>query len=495
MEKTYPDSLARSILLVGILLCLGLVPQVSPAVVRGRAAALAGDPALAAQELGRAARQLPWRTDLWLLAGRNAAQAGQIDTALQYYTQAIQSSPGSLAGSALFGSQDWLSLGEAYLQHGDLAHAIQAWQIAAQTFGPSPVTSQRLYQAYLAQGDVSAAIDELETLVSLNPQEAQYPYQLGLLLAASQPERALEVLQQAAQLDPSLQRNFEAIRRSILSARRSEDPAYTLVVIGRSLAALDEWELAAQAFLQAVTLRPDYAEAWAFLGEARQQVAQRTPVPAGATAPEQDGLSELQTALKLDPNSLAANALLALYWTRQGRPELALPAMQLTAALDSHNPTWQVALAGLLAQQGDLDTAYRLLLQAAELSPYDPSPLYHLINFSLSYGYRVKEVALPAARQALLLAPQSAAGLTWYGQVLFYTGDLASAERFFQRALSSQPDYAPAHLGLGSVYLFNGDQSAALAEFRTAYSLDPTAPTAEQAQRLVETYLPGTVFP
>jgi tetratricopeptide (TPR) repeat protein len=50
------------------------------------------------------------------------------------------------------------------------------------------------------------------------------------------------------------------------------DPAYQQILIGQRLAELGEWDVAEAAFTAAVSLAPNYAEAWAFLGETRQHL-------------------------------------------------------------------------------------------------------------------------------------------------------------------------------------------------------------------------------
>lgn len=489
------QKLPWQLLLLVLLLWLGLLPQYAPAVAPLRVAAGQGEPAAALQQTLTALRWLPWRSDLWLQAARLAQQAGDLSRASAFYRRALQLSQDTLQEPRLLTVEDWLALGEIYLQSGEAAQARLAWQTGLERCGPSAALYQRLLQLALAQNDLSAAAHALEALIALEPEEAQYPYQLGLLLVAQKPQRALDYLQQAARLNPALQPSYLAVQRSLLSSRRSEEPAYRLLEVGRTLARLGEWELAAQAFWQATQLRPDYAEAWAYLGGARQQLAQGRPSATGATTPASDGLPELQTALALDPQLLSANAFLALYWSRQGRPDLALAAMQFTAARDPRNPVWQIELGNLLAQSGDLDAAYQHLSRAVQLSPYDPQPLLEVVRFALRYGYRLEEVALPAARQAVLLSQGSAESLTALGQALLLLSDLANAERFFQRALQAEPGLASAHLGLGLSLLYRGEMDAAFQEIRLAYQLATDSALAQQAARLAELYFPQRPFP
>jgi tetratricopeptide (TPR) repeat protein len=117
--------------------------------------------------------------------------------------------------------------------------------------------------------------------------------------------------------------------------------------------------------------------------------------------------------------------------------------------------------------------------------------LRQLAAFSINYDYRVQEVALPAARQAVLIDRKDPASQDIFGQTYARLENPLLAERFFKRALQADPDYAPAHLHLGALYLLQSDWSLAeyhLSRASTLSSLD--APAAAEASRLLQRYFP-----
>jgi tetratricopeptide (TPR) repeat protein len=322
----------------------------------------------------------------------------------------------------------------------------------------------------------------------LQPQDAPLHYRLGLLLATQDPPAAQAYLDQAAQLDARYQPAASSIRRAALSARFAEDPAYTLLAVGRALAALGEWSAAGQAFQQAVLLRPDYAEAWAYLGEARQHAGQGTlllTVPATTG----DGQLELRKALELDPQSLAAHTFLALYYARRGGFDLALETLRQAILLDPGNLALQVQLAGLLAASGDLYQAKETYVQAIERSPQNPAYARALVQFCLDYDFEIEQTALPLARRLAAQYPGDPDSLDVMAQVLTQQGDLHSARRFLARALALDPAHPAANLHLGQVYLLQGEAARALDHLRRVASLAPGSPEATQAQRLIDDYL------
>lgn len=430
----------------------------------------------AAGQIAAAAHQIPERADLWESAGHFALSGGDDQAAIKYFETAA---PLGLSPQGL------LDFGDACQKTGNLPAAVQSWKAAEDAGASRDQVLQRLWQAQLKLDDIPAAIQSLQSLITLKPEDAQLNYQLGLLVATRHPDDALDYLTLAAQLDPSLSQAADRLKRNIAAAQRENDLAFSLLAAGRTLASLDEWDLAAAAFQQAVQERPDYAEAWAFLGEARQHL----PVPKTADASD-DGLPELQKAVELNPESLSATTFLAIYWKRQQRYDRALQVLQTAIQLAPQNPALHVELGDTLANSGDLDQALQAYLQAVSLAPRDITYLQTLAEFSLKYEYQLHEVALYAARRAVNLDPQSPAALDLMGQVLIKLNDLENAERFLQRALLVDGNFAPAHMHLGVIYMLNDDTSRATQEFNLAKSLDPNGPVADQAERLFKSYFP-----
>lgn len=437
-----------------------------------------------------AAGCMPWRIDLWENAGMQALQAGDPQAAVEFFerSQATAAQLGRPATQALT-LEGLMALGDAYQQTGNLPAALRLRKTIAAQGGLSSemaaVNDLKIAQGYQDLGDYPTAIGFWQFLADQRPQDAQTRYQLGLLLTTQDPEAALAVLEGAASLEPKLAVPVSGLRRAILSARFAENTAYTLLVTGRALAMLDQWRLAAEAFHQATLKRPDYAEAWAYWGEALQHQDGAAQTASSSSPKRSDGLAELQKAVALDPKSLAAQIFLSLYWIRQGRYDQALETIRSALELDPANPVLVSELAALLAASGDLDGAYQTYQQAAALSPYDPLYLRLQVSFSLQYDYHVTEIALPVARKLVVQDPQDPTNLDLMAQVFIRQGDLVNAGRFLQRALDARPDFAPAHLHLGLLYLLLGNQAAALQELNRTISLAPGSSEAWQAQQLL----------
>lgn len=480
MTRMQPTSLLTRILIPLLLIPLlagsgaaALTGSTHPVELALQAAAqelAAGSPLIASEKVAEAAQHLPGRADLWELAGQYALQGDDPSLARSYFEKGIAAgrlSPEGLAG-----------LGDASLLLGDPVAAAEAWQAAILTGEPSTELYEKLTGTYRSTGDFPAASDSLKALASLHPDQARYPYELGLLYAAWNPESALAPLALAAELDPALRSNTQVLERTIRTARLEGDPVFMLVASGRGLASLDEWALAAEAFRRATEANPGYAEAWAFLGEAQGHL-------------DKDSLPALERALDLNPDSVAANGFLALYWQRKERFDLALVYLDTAAGLEPENPVFQAEIGNSLAALGELDKAREHYQWAVELAPRDPQYWRSLANFSIKYEVEVRETGLPAARQAVLLDPEEPASLDAMAQVLTLLGDPASAERFLARALQFDPGYVPARIHLGLVHIFRDEPELARIQLDLARSLAPAGSAeAEHARRLLEIYFP-----
>jgi len=378
-------------------------------------------------------------------------------------------------------AEGWLMLGDAYQSVGNPANALLAWQHVGNDAG----ALERQLGVHRGWRDYAAAITDLQALSALQPEEAGWRYQLGLLLAATQPEQSIPYLRRAAEASTSHRDALQGLLLRIQTAQTASQPAYTLVEAGRALMNLDEWELAAEAFLRATLLRPDYAEAWAFRGEALQHL----DIPQGKKF-SPGGLDELKLAIQLDPQSFSANLFLAFYWRRQGQLSQAQEILESQAKLDENSAVIQIELGNTLAEKGNSKEALGHFVHATELAPAEPESWLALAGFSVSSPYQVRQVGLPAARKLLLMSPSDPQALDLMGQALFQLEDPLNAERFFRRAILASASYAPARLHLAQVYLLRSVTSAARQELSLVIQLAPGSTEADFARRLLQTLSP-----
>ena len=463
---------ARLALPLLFLLLLGIAPRprvLEQAFQQAGQALRNGNYTAAAEAFTTLAQVQPWQPSLWEEAGRAAFNAGDIPKAVDHLQLA--------QNAGVLSSEGQILLGDAYQLAGDEEKAEAAWQALLATGNAPPGIYLRMANAQRLRGEIPAAIDTLQTLLQNHPGSASTSYELALLLAATHPEAALPYLEQAAELDPSLAPRLNELKQSINTARFEEEPAYTLINAGRALANLQEWALANHAFEQATEARPDYAEAWAYLGNSRERLGE-------------DGSQALDQALSLNPDSLAANLFMAMHFVENEQPAMGLIYLYNAARLAPDTPEIEIEIGNLLAGLGNLTDARRHYERAVQADAQNPEIWRMTAEFALQYNVDVRDLALSAARQAVLLAPKDPAAIDTLGQVYFKLGDALSARRFFQRALQQDPGYALAHLHMGLYFLLEGDKASAQKRFQLVLDLAPDSQASDQAQRLLTEGIP-----
>jgi Flp pilus assembly protein TadD len=224
--------------------------------------------------------------------------------------------------------------------------------------------------------------------------------------------------------------------------------------LGYALRAQGDRAGAVAAFQKAISLKPEYAEAYNGLGSALSDQGDQ----AGAVA-------AFRQALTL-------------------KPALAQPHYNL---------------GNVLRGQGDLAGAAAAYRQALALKPSD-APAYNNLGLTLS---ALGDLAGAAAayRQAITHNPALAQPHYNLGNALRGQGDLAGAATAYRQALTLKPDYAEVHCNLGHVLREQGEFRQALAALRRGHDLGakdprwryPSAQWVWQGEHLVELdgQLPG----
>ena len=334
----------------------------------------------------------------------------------------------------------------------------------------------RLGHVYYLEGRYDDAVESFSIAAGLDEIDSDSRYMLGLLKSAQSPEKALEPLIRAAQLDPKLDPVVQVLRSGLNAALLTSDRAAQLTGAGRTLVSVGAWTLAKRAFENAISADPRYASAWAWLGQAKQVL-------------QEGGLPELDHALSLDPNAAEIRGLRAVYFMREDRYAEARSEFEEAAGLDPRNPGWQVALGDAVARTGDVPQALEHYQRAIELSPRSSEYWRALANFTVDYNYGVQETGLPAALQARALGedPQNEVTL---GRIYFALGDFKTAEKIWIDLLESNPEIPSVHLYLGVLFLQQGNYDSAFEHLAQVVDLDPGGPFGAQAASMMEQYFP-----
>jgi len=251
-------------------------------------------------------------------------------------------------------------------------------------------------------------------------------------------ERAIQNMQQAAQLDPT----------------RADVPLRIGEVYGRA----GDGDKAAAAYRNAQTLDPASPEP--YLGLAKLQQAQ------GKT---QEAISTLNQLLAISPSYFPAYEQLRDIHTALGDEQSARASLQRGAQVAPQTPSDHLWRGKFLRTLGDNDQAS----QEFRLAAQDPQ----LWEAHLYLGEILQEAgqgpeALTEYKQALDKQPNNPAALLRAGQLLVLAGQTDEAETMFKRLTSLSPGNVEGHIAYLRLLLSKGDTRAAIAEGKRAVQAD-----------------------
>ena len=466
--------LLRILLPFAVALSTGLAPvpkALHPALSRAQVAEGEGNTEAAALAYRQVVEMQPWRTDLRLRTAHLFYSGEQWAEAAALLEDADARQPLS--------TEDRLLLAESYDQLGQYDEAVAIWGAMLSGPGADEALFERVAGLQRSLGLYPALEETYRGWIAAFPQNPAPYYRLGVLLTISDPAAAAPMLNLAKTLDPARVSQADRLLAALETAE-TEEGALRSVEIGRAMGSIGEWAYARRSFEDALTVEPDYAEAWALLAEAQQQLGEPS-------------YEAIQRANQISPDSVVVKALTAIYWRRQNDPEQALQVLDELITLQPEETVWMVEKGAVFAQIGNLEAAAQTLAGAIEREPQNPLYRQKLVEFCLQNNYEVRAIGLPAARQYLLLDEESSQSLDMMGAVMLSLQDLVSARRYLERALQADENNATAHLHLGQVYLVLGQQPQALTHLMLAASLDENGgQTAAVAQALMQRYFSDT---
>jgi tetratricopeptide (TPR) repeat protein len=455
-------------LILAVLLAAVLLPYVITGYLeigQAETAYANGEYARASELYVSAARHIPWRDDLWEKAGLAASKHDDFPNAIALLERAPRLS-----------EEGWLALGYSYYLSGELNAAQETFEEGSSIYPTSSLYSG-LAHVHRAQKNWVAERAALQSQIQTDVSNPYAHYRLGLLLTILDMELALPELMLASSLDPAYDPAVQTLRAALDLSAIQPDPSQQMVMIGRALGLVQEWELSFSAFEAAVEMDRGNAEAWAWFGEAKQQTGQ-------------DGRVELDKALMLDGQSAIVRALRGLYWNRQGKYSQSLAEYLLAAGIESENPAWQASIGEAYVQLGDLATAITAYRKATELAPDEPTYWRLLAIVCAESNTWVEEIGLPAAQKAAQLAPKDVAVLDTLGWSYLASRRYHTAEQTLLEAITLEPDYLSAHLHLAMTYLAQGNHASAYDKLVYIRDADPDGETGRLASQLLAQYFP-----
>jgi len=473
------------ILILGGLLILGLIIFRSD-----YADTLAeADAALAAGKLSKALdlyQQIADQPDGQAAVSLKIAQAhlamakqetGNSDTAYEAAWEAFLSAV-SYEG---FSQEVRRGMAESLLGMGDTLAAADQW---VQVYAADPSDPSLWYQlapTHLVNGEWEAAGRAFAALAAAEPDKSEYHYWAGALSLPSKPLQAREHLLRARQ-DPLFAGRTDKLV-AILDENLEMGTAFAAGRLGLAYLAVGEPQLAVSQLQQAIDQAPNYAEAWAYLGLAQDQLGQ-------------NGHTSLSHALTLSSDNPLVYSLMGHHWIRQEQPQKARDALLQARELDPENPVHTADIAATFRMEHDFYTAEAWYQTAITQAPDDSAFWILLSRFHLEY-LQDPEGGLTAAQQAVALAPQDPASLDAFGWAQYLNGETRLAENNLLASRQRDPSNPAVHYHLGQLYIDSGAMEQARQALEKAMVLDTNCRACqtpllgsygEMAQRVLEQF-------
>jgi len=368
-------------------------------------------------------------------------------------------------------------LADLNLQVDEIEQAIKYWEAADQN---CPVVNETLFtmaQDLVESGSLESAEEILRILTQSRPLDPDFHLQLGMIIATYNPESALASLRLADDLTENPNLQAKQLYRVIEDARVADQIAYSLAAVGQYFARIGEWRFSIRSLQNAIAIQPDYSDAYAHLGLAKDQIGE-------------NGIVELLKAVELAPDDVIPHLYLGMHWRLKNELDMAFNEFERAAQIDPSNPVVATQIGAVYAAKGEINTAIQAYRAAAEMDPQNATFWILLAQVSLENEYQIEDVALPAARNAVALSPDHPSALDALGYCYYLLEDFNYAESFLLQAIRIDPSFALGQYHLGLLRSYQGESMSAIAAFTMARQLDPEGSIGIRAERALETISP-----
>jgi protein O-GlcNAc transferase len=477
--------------------------------------------ALAYEQSGQAARALPWfakleaaaRPEKRTLPAYVLASYARALAATRQYPAAVTRMKEAIAGDPQ-NAELHDELGSLYAQHQDWPDATSAFRAALQLNPGSALTHLHLGIALQAAKQLGG-LDEMAKANQLAPQDVMIALQLGQALAAAgQDQQAIPLFQHVLELDPgSIAADYQlglTLQRTndlqgaipLLQKAATADPgnAEVLTNLGMALCQEQQAKDAVPILQRAVALTPgnatahqDLAAAYIQLSQFDDAVAQlRAALKLSPDAPQlhynlglafkmqddaADAIPELEAAEKLDASAPEPPYVVGVLYMQTGRYADAERELSLSLKLRPQNGDGWATLGSVYNKLDRLPEAATALKEAIRQLPQQPDPHLTLAAVLVKQNQPAEAAAERKKAADLMRANmnrQRAEVAANSGNSLLKSGKVDDAIVEFRNALTYDPGYADAHMGLAKALEQQGKSEESAAERQKAEALQST---------------------
>jgi protein O-GlcNAc transferase len=341
-----------------------------------------------------------------------------------------------------------LEYGKALADAGQDAQAIPVFRSILEHDPGSVAATYQMALTLQRTGQAQQAVLLLKKVVVAQPNNAEALTNLGMALCQIQTAKdAVPVLQHSLALDPS-------------SVTAHQDLAAAYVQLSQFADAVRELR-------EALKLAPDLPQLHYNLGLALKWQDDAA-----------DAVPELEAAEKLNPSAPEAPYLLGILYMQTGRYDDAAREMSRSLKLRPQNGDGWATLGSVYEKLNRLPEAVTALHEAIRQMPDQPDAHLTLASVLVKQNQSAEAFAERKVAANLMRANmnrQRAEVATNTGNTLLRSGSVDDAIVQFQDALSYDPNYTDAHLGLANALDRQGKTTEAAMERQKAASAKPAA--------------------
>jgi len=372
-------------------------------------------------------RNQPWQANLWIRLAEKQYQRGDFNEAINSLKKSEAIEPLSVEHTIL--------LGQVYWDANQREKAFVAWQSIIQKSDARAEDLQELVIIQQLKNDWFGAYQTLLSWQQIEPDNKDLVSPLAYSQIIFEPEAAINTISQ------SYNRKLQSYLPEIEIIQQEENSIYQMILSGNLLASIGEWHYATAAYAYVTRMDPEYAEGWAFYGNALMNSGK-------------DGYPALNKALSISPESVIAKAYLASYWRIRNDFVRSLEIYQELCNDEPNQAIWQQELGHTYLLAGNPEKALQAFIKTTKIEPGNAYYWINLARFCGDYKLDIQEIGLPAARQALLIDENNWEANDTLGWLLLILEDYTSAERFLRAAYNQLPESALVNLHLGQLYYF-----------------------------------------
>jgi Flp pilus assembly protein TadD len=425
-------------------------------------------------------KKSPEDGDGLILEGEILLQREKSDEALRVLQQAVKSAPANPVGH--------YQLGMAHFAKGNINQAENEWREAVRL-------SPNLTEAWVALGGSATQRRDwrgleaiAEQLKKISPAAEGYLYHATARINQGDSAGAEADLNQLIRLSPESPLGYNKLGQLRTSQKRwDEAQNFYREALKRSTEVLE----ATQGLVEVAFRRGKPAEGLEFLHTQIEAHPNNAPLYLleGESYLRNKQLVEAEHSLSLctqiDQQNAAGFALLARVQQDMGKTSEAIANYEHAIAIAPKNAGLYASLGASFEAQGNWQGAQTAYEHALAIQPGEPLASNNLAYLMLEHNGNVN-VALTlalAARRGLPDLPNSADTLGW---AYFQNGAYSLAAQQFEEAVKAAPSNPTYRYHLGVTYQKLNDPKRARRELEKSINLDPKAPSAEKASRVLE---------